>query len=112
MLCTAIANIQWAAYKVILYIDDEKCVDWANNLKRQNQNNIRQNRIEFISSVNIYSFDPIVPAKLKFVAINEAILVHIKDVKHLFELIIRHNIDVAFIVAKQCSAYEREFSQW
>lgn len=79
----------------------------ANQRQTLQKNKTEQNTTNTI----VYRFNPMIPAKLKFVAIDEFIVIRIKHAEYLFNLLIRNDVNVAFVVAEQGAAYHHEFIQ-
>lgn len=59
----------------------------------------------------MYHLDPIIPAELKLLAINETVMVLVKHREHLFESLLWHDINVSLVVAEQCPTDERKLGQ-
>lgn len=108
LLRIAIAEVQWAADEIILGIHHQECVDWSNDLKTIY---ILLPTASIDERIIYYNFDPIIPAELELLAIDVAVVVLVKDHKHLLQLIVGHHIDVALVIAEQRAANEREFGQ-
>lgn len=52
-----------------------------------------------------------IPAELKFLTINITVFIFVKYWKHLFKFVLRHNVNVSFVIAEQCPTDERELGQ-
>lgn len=59
----------------------------------------------------IYHFNPIIPAKLELIAIDEPILVLIENGEHLFQPLLGHDVNVPLVVAEQRTTDESEFGE-
>lgn len=52
-----------------------------------------------------HRLDPIVPAELELVAVDESVHVLVENAKHLLHLDRFHDIDVSLVVPEECTAY-------
>lgn len=112
VLSTATAYIQRATNEIVLNINHQKRIDWTNNLCMENLQKITMMVAIYHSLfIWIHRFDPVVPAKLKFVAIDESVLIFIENCEHLLHFLVGQYIDMTFIIAKQCTANQSEFYQ-
>lgn len=85
VLCTAMADVQRATDKIILDVNHKESIYWSDNLNEIGQKfaSISNKNEMFSIPSNANRFNPMVPAKLKFIAINKSILILIENGKHL-----------------------------
>lgn len=57
-------------------------------------------------------FDPVIPAEIKLVTIDESVAVFVEHLEYLLGLLVRNNVNVAFVISEQGTAYQHEFAQW
>lgn len=52
-----------------------------------------------------------IPAELKFLTINISVFIFVKHWKHLLKFLLRHNVNMSFIIPEQRPTDERELGQ-